>query len=480
MTRPNWLNPITTTIVASLVLSLIAWIGSTVNRDGMLYATAAHAYLDGGFAAAKALFSWPFLPVLMAWTSKLGGIDPESAGYLLNALFMAGTCALMVACVQREKPELAWITCVVVLALPGLNEYRNELLREFGCWCFIMLSFWLALKWHERPTWLLAIAAQASLLIAALFRPEALTFYAALTGWQLFASVDQRWRRLIVISLLPLTGGLILVTLYWSGHLGDGRLAGEFSRLSTDRFDAKADIVATALIEYARGNAKQVLFWGSLALIPIKLIEKFGVFLAPLCFYFTFRKRYNLGVLGLLFLSAIVVYLLVLAVFVTDLQFLAGRYVGPILLFSTPFIAIALKDCGNRWTMLKKPALAVAAIMVLANVISTGPGKAYFAEAATWLVNNAPSTSRVYIDSQRTVYHARWQNSPSLLQPRNDLGAITDAAKSGNFDLLVLERSRKDESITERLKQEYQMTIVARFGTPGKDEVIILRPSGKQ
>lgn len=479
MKRPTWLSPVATTFVASLALSLIGRLGSTVNRDGMLYVNTAQAYLDGGFAAAKALFAWPFLPIVMAWVSNISGLSPENAGYLVNALFMAGTCALMVACIHREKPELAWIACLTVLALPGFNEYRNELLREFGCWFFVMLSLWLAQRWDDRPTWLMAIGIQASLLSAALFRPEALTLYAALTVWQLFALADQRWRRLVIIGLLPLVGGVVLAALYLTGHLGSGRLAGEFGRLSLARFDAKADILASGLIEYARGNAQEILFFGSLALIPIKLIQKFGLFLVPLYFYATSRKTHPLSAFERLLLCTIVVHILVLSVFVTDLQFLAGRYVGPVLLFSTPFIATGLKHLFSRWPKLSKPALVIAIVMALANVVSTGPGKAHFAEAGAWLTEKAPAVSRVYIDSGRTAYHARWQNIAAL-QPRNDRDAIAAAARSDAFELFVLERSRKDDPIIEWLEKECRLTIVARFGRPDKDEVIVARQGTAQ
>lgn len=479
MKQPHWLTPAAATFVASLILSLTARLGSTVNRDGMLYVNTAQAYLDGGFAAAKALFAWPLLSIIMAGVSKVSGLDLESAGYLVNALFMAGTCALMVACVHREKPELAWIACLSVLALPGFNEYRNELLREFGCWFFIMLAFWLALKWHGRPTWPTAIGIQSSLLGAALFRPEALTLYAALIAWQLSIPQDRRWRRGAMIGLLPIVGGCVLVALYWSGQLGSGRLASEFSRLSLARFDAKADILAGGLIDYARGNAQEILFFGSLALIPLKLIQKFGLFLVPLCFYAVSRKAERLGIFEQLLLCALVVHLLVLGIFVTDLQFLAGRYVGPILLFSTPFIAAGLKQMFTRWPKLLRPALAVAVVMALANVISTSSGKAHFADAGAWLREKSPTVSRVYIDSGRTAYHARWQNVVAL-KPRNDRDAIVAAARSGDFDIFVLERSRKDDPIIDWLEKECRLTIVTRFGRPDKDEVIIARPGGNQ
>lgn len=472
MTRPNWLTPITATFIASVALSLIAWLGSTVNRDGMLYATTAHAYLDGGFAAAKALFAWPFLPILMAWVAKLTGLDPETAGYVINTLFMAGTCSLMVACIHREKPELAWIASLTVLALPGLNEYRNELLREFGCWFFIMLSFWLALRWHERPTWSMSIASQAALLLAALFRPEALTLYAALTAWQLLASSDQRWCRLVMISLLPLLGAIALIILYWTGHLSE-RLAGEIGRLNLERFDAKAAIVGTALIEYAHDNSHQILFFGSLALIPIKLIEKFGIFLIPLYFYYSSRKTHDKSSLELLLICAICVYLLVLAVFVTDLQFLAGRYVAPILLFSTPFIALAINQICGRWPRLWKLSLAVGIFLALANVISLSPGKTHLVKAGQWLSTNVSELSTVYIDSGRTAYHAGWRNIN--IPERNDRIAIASALQSNRYQLFVLEISRHDPNGNEWLAS-LEIDTLQRFEHPKGDVIIIAKP----
>ena len=127
-------SPVAFAFITSLLMSLIARFGSVINRDGMLYVNTAQAYLDGSFSAAKGLFAWPFLPIVMAYVSRFTGLSTESAGYLLNAFFMAGTCALMIACLRRKTPELTWISCLTIIALPGLNEYRNELLREFGCW----------------------------------------------------------------------------------------------------------------------------------------------------------------------------------------------------------------------------------------------------------------------------------------------------------------------------------------------------------
>ena len=48
---PRWLTPVTAAFAGSLLLSLVARLGSTINRDGMLYINTAQAFLDGQ--------SWP-------------------------------------------------------------------------------------------------------------------------------------------------------------------------------------------------------------------------------------------------------------------------------------------------------------------------------------------------------------------------------------------------------------------------------------
>ncbi|MCP5267988.1 MAG: hypothetical protein H6943_03000 [Zoogloeaceae bacterium] len=474
---PHWLTPVLVAFAGSLILSFVAWLGSGINRDGMLYINTAQAFLEGGFTAAKASFAWPFLSIGIAIISRLTGLGLEHAGYLLNAFFMAGTCALMIACIERRTPELAWWSCLIVLALPGLNEYRNELLREYGCWFFIMLAFWLALRWAERPSWFTALPPQLALSAAALFRPEALALFPALIAWQLFAAPrGERWQRVAMLGILPLLGGSVLLMLFLGGQLGAGnRLAVDFGRLNVARFDAKAQALAAALIDYAQNQARTILLFGSLALIPIKLINKFGLFLAPLAFLFVARELRTSATRYPLFIWGIGAHLLVLAVFVTDLQFLAGRYVGLILLFSTPFVAAGMALIAARYHRLRWLLLVLTIAIMLANVISLGQGKTHFVDAGHWLSSNAQESSRVYIDSGRTAYHAGWRKIP-VQRERNNRSEIEKPETQARFDLFVLEVSRKDAPIDDWLASS-GLRIVKRFDHPNRDAVLVVQPT---
>jgi hypothetical protein len=468
------LGPCATVFLGSLLLSLVAVQGGTINRDGMFYVESARNFVEGGFAAAYATFHWPFLSILMAVVSQVTGLDLEASGQVINALFLAGACALLVACAGRLFPEAVWPMATVLLALPGFNDYRDELLREYGCWFFVMLSFWLALRWADRPRWLPAMAVQLSLIVAALFRTEALAFFPTLILWQLFeAPAGERWRRLAMIGGLPLAGLGVLFALYFSGQLGTGRLASDFGRFSVERFNAKALAMASAFIGYARDQARTVLFFGSLAIVPLKFVGKMGIFVLPLLY--AFRGQSLRAMLGRcrLFAWAFLAHALVLCAFVLDLQFLAGRYVGLLLAFSAPLTGYGLWLLMQRFPAWKIPMMLLVLVVMVTNVVSLAPTKKHFVEAGGWLATNASDSPRVYVESPRAAYYAGWRFTARSLP--EDRSALALGVKQGKYDLVVLEVSR-EEANAGRLLQELKLAEVARFAHPNGDAVIVARP----
>jgi hypothetical protein len=440
----------------------------------MLYVETARAFMDGGLEAALTVFPWPFLSIAMAWVSQVAGIGLEASGYLLNALFMAGACALLVASAARLYPEASWYACLVVLSLPGLNGYRDELLREYGAWFFIILAFWLAMRWGDKPSWLRALAVQVALIVGALFRPETLAFFPALVMWQVFASpAEGRWRRLVQIGGLPLLGLTLLVLLHATGNLGSDRLAGDLSRMSLERFDVKAQAMAQAFIPYARDQAPIILFFGSLAIIPLKFVVKMGVFILPLLYSANTEGVRGIFRNGQIFPWAFLAYLLVLAVFVLDLQFLSGRYLALLLVFSAPWTGLGLWLLARRFPRTALPVVALSLLIMLANVVSPKSGKTHYVEAGTWLAKNARDTERVYVESARAAYYAGWRFSARPIPEWR--AQLKQGLLQGKYDLVVIEVSNRDPSIGAWLESA-KLRQIARFEDSNGDAVIISRP----
>lgn len=468
------LGPRTTVFLSSLLLSLVAARQGTINRDGMLYVETARSFLDGGFAAAQAVYQWPFLPILMAFIAQATGLGLEASGQVLNALFLAGACALLVACAGRLFAETVWPVALVLLALPGFNGYRDELLREYGGWFFIMLSFWLALRWADRPRWLPALAVQLALVAAALFRPEALAFFAALILWQFFeAPAGERWRRLAMIGGLPALGLAALAALYAAGKFTSLNLSTDLRHFGLTRFNARAAAMAPAFLDYARDQARTVLFFGSLAIVPLKFVGKLGIFVLPLLY--AFRGQTLRAMLGRsrLFAWAFLVHALVLCVFVLGMQFLSGRYLGLLVAFAAPLTGYGLWRLMQRFPAWKIPMVLLAVLVMVANVVSSGPAKRHFVEAGAWLAKNASPSPRVYNESSRAAYYAGWRFTRKPAP--EDRSGLAPGLEQGSYDLVVLEVSRK-EADAGRLLQELKLAEVARFAHPNGDAVIVARP----
>ena len=210
--RDYWGNPVLVAFFASLLLSLIATFGAvTIGKDAALYLDTARTFTESGMVAAFQQFNWPWFSVLLGVLHQLTHIPLEPLAYGVCALFMAGTCALLVKLAAEKVPGLGWWACLVVLAVPAFNDFRGQILREFGYWFFCILALTAALAWDEKSTWLRAGFVYASIFLAALFRLEALFLVIAICFWQL---TEIRHRsdmgRALQILSLPLFGVMLI------------------------------------------------------------------------------------------------------------------------------------------------------------------------------------------------------------------------------------------------------------------------------
>lgn len=467
-------SPIGIAFGASLLLSVIALQKGVINRDGVLYVDAARVYVEQGFKASLEVFQWPFMSIMMALLAQATGMEIETAAHLLNVLFMAGTCALLVASAGRLFPEAIWPICLVVLAIPAFNEYRDELIREYGTWFFLMLAVWLSLRWSEQPNWQGAFAIQICLIMAALFRPEALAYLVAIALWRRFAITGKEgWRQLAMLSWLALLGIAALLVLHMQGDLLAGRLMSELKRFELEGFQQKSAVLASALNAHAREQAPSILVIGSLGLVPLKYVMKLGLFIVPLGFAFVAPGRAaflaRCGPFAWLFF----VHVLMLAVFVLDLQFLAGRYIAPLLMFSAPVIGYGLARMLLRYPRWKTGLVSIALLVMVSNVVSMGNTKLHYVEAGRWLAKHVTDSSRVYVESGRTAYYAGWRYATT--RGSIDRAQLHEALLERRYELIAMDVPRKDGGF-DRWLESARMAEIRRFGNNAGDTVRIAVP----
>lgn len=212
--RLKRLSPVRLAFVGSLLLSLIAVLGTRViDRDAALYLTIAQQIIDQGPHVAFQVFDWPWFIFLLVGTHTLLHLPLLLSASLWCGLFMAGTCALMVDIVRQKVPAASYWACLVVLAMPAFNQFRYDILREFGFWFFCVLAVWQAMRWQARGGWGQAVLIHLAIACAALFRLEALMVLPALLIWQLLEVRRGHWGRILQFASLPAVAA-VLVALY--------------------------------------------------------------------------------------------------------------------------------------------------------------------------------------------------------------------------------------------------------------------------
>jgi 4-amino-4-deoxy-L-arabinose transferase-like glycosyltransferase len=477
------IGPVRAAFVASLLLSWIALSGSLINRDGIFYVDAARAMLEQGFALQRDGIDWQFLSMLMAGLSAVTGIAPETAGHLLDAVFLAGACGLVVTITRRRAPEAAWAACLVVLAMPAYNQYRHEILREYGFWFFCLLAFWLAMRWQDAPRWREAIACQLAIGLAALFRLEAVAFYPALMLWQVFsAPAGQRLRRVMMLGSLPLAGATLAGLLVGSGVVALPHRVGFYLEAANPLHklqllgEAAARMSGSVLGKYSREEAAYVLFFGLLSIIPVKFLKMAGVFVVPLAYAFIARPARTVLSRWQPLPWAFFIYVLVLVAFVTHQFFLVGRYVSLLNLLAVPVAAAGLALLMQRFPRWKWPMVALALATMLANVVSLSPRKTHIVEAGRWLGANAHDAARVGVDNARLAYYAGWRASQAASLERP---ALAQALASGRVEMVAIEAPRKDAD-AEKWLADHGLQAVQRFANKAGDAVIIAVPAPAQ
>jgi hypothetical protein len=482
------ISPVTISFIASLVLSFIAVQNHLINRDGILYLELAHLVQIDGLSALRGdnswLHQWPFFSVVIALSGKLTGLSLETMAQLLNALFMAGSCALIVEITRHRWPEASWAACLAVLAMPAFNEYRSDILREHGFWFFSILALWLAIRWDQSPSWRHALLCQFAILIAALFRLEALAFYAALVGWQSFAApTGHKLRRIFMLVCLPLAGTAILFITYGIGAIELPsrsiyylEAANPFNKLrELDRIGKQISDAGFFTYKYSREEAGYILFFGLLSVIPVKFVQMSGVLLIPLLYQLSLQPLKRTISDWQPMAWAFVIYAAILAAFITHMFFLTGRYVSLLNLLAVPLVAAGLAGLMARFKRWRILVYLLLFITMASNVISTSNNKGHILEAGEWLAANVNETARVYIENPRVAYYSGL-GQRNAGKPGNDRHAITQLLAENRYDFVVLDKDKSDATLDEWFK-ENRMIIINSYMNKKGDSIVIAVPT---
>lgn len=470
------LPPPVLAFLASLVLSAVAISGTLiVGKDAAYYLDIAQQTLERGPGVAFQIESWPWFPLLVAGSARLSGLPLEFLAHLWCALFAAGTSALLVAATQERLPGSGYWACLIVLAMPAFNQFRDDIIREHGFWFFVALALRLSLHWFERGGGWRAAAIQLAIAGAVFFRLEALFLIPALTLCLCCElRTRQGWLRLLQLNLLPLLGAAVVLLAIVSGSgVSQPRILYFLSLIDPHSLLARLDLMAgsfakAALAKYAADEARQIVVYGlSLALLT-KFLALNGPFVLPLLLRQSWSAmRLNYPTLRP-FAWAWLLYLLLLLIYFIQKGFVNSRYVSLLNLLALPFLTTVLLVFVHRFPRLAKGLVVVSCLVMVNNVTSFGARKTHYLEAASWVAQHTAQADAIYYEDPRIAYYAGRGYPIPLLSTEEALG---QAPQSFRYFVLT---PKRDESTLHPLLAEQHKRVLGRFANRKGDSVLIV------
>jgi hypothetical protein len=173
-------------LLTSILLSfLICYRNLVINPDGICYLLSAQVIGSASIRDAMHFCpqaQWPFYSTLIYALVQISHLSFAASAHVLNGLFSLASVITFILIIKELGGDrrILWLAAGVILLNHQFNVLRVDIIRDHGFWAFYLISIYLLLKFFREPKWTTALAWNASLVIATLFRIEGAVFLLAM------------------------------------------------------------------------------------------------------------------------------------------------------------------------------------------------------------------------------------------------------------------------------------------------------------
>ena len=483
-------------ILASMLISF--WLianDDIIYRDAVLYLTVARNFLDGGLISAFGTFPWPFYGISIAIVHKITSLNLEHSAYLLTIVFEAIICVTFVKlyiCISPEKSR-PWVALLFILTFPILNEYRGEILRGYGFWAFTLMATYHFILYFQHGRLRNAIAWQALITVAALFRPEAIVIAAAGPLYFLFLfkrPLPDRLKQTLQLQFIfLLLAASFLLTMILSSRVRDmvfSNLPMQFEYMSITLVLANFNVATQNLIdhvlpfEYSERYSTLILGSGLLIMLLFKIIKNIGLVYSAVWLVGLRRKWTQIKPEYYIILYFSLISLSILVVFVSSRLFISSRYTVMLLLFLglaftqyfDAFLRI-LQESNRKYL----PALLYIFIgaLFLDSMVSTSAGKTPIKLAAQYSISVINPGDKTACNDNRFFFYSDFSCS---FHPDLDKELENEASRKkieDDFQYLLLWVKNKDQTLQNTLNNNRKLLLIKEFSNRDNDKGLLYK-----
>ncbi|MGZ8918323.1 MAG: hypothetical protein ACXW0T_08895 [Methylobacter sp.] len=398
-----------------------------INDDFVLYHEVARLFSEGNWKEGLKLYNWPLYPALLAYISKTG-LSIYASAVLLSIALFGITCFSFFALVKEaggEKIEIILAALILFSSSYIVGDILPMLIRDHGFWAFYISGLFFLLRYLKKQTFSDAVLWQICMLIATLFRIEAISFLTLLPGITAYIHKPNRYISIIKTSFITIALAIaisIFTLLSESTSLSDfGRLNEIIHTFQQDYLHITQSLTTKSALmsEHILGKFLDDYSYLALtiSLISILLVKAASVpgWLTTVIALAAFRN-FKLRVTPearLLIYSVTIITLLNASMVLVGSFVLSGRY-----LISLAFVVIILAsfqlghlartiDNKNKASsIILFVFLGVLFISLVINLMPKRKGFNYEQQAISWIKTYNSEKKPVFYVSPRSRYYA--------------------------------------------------------------------------
>lgn len=508
----QWLNKIdrlnTETLVLWVVsasIILAAWMQyiqhGWINPDSVLYLEQARLFKLGQWETALQIFNWPLYGASIGLTAHLTSLPIHTSAQLLNMLFFGIATASFLNLIKLAGGNSRTILMGALLLFSSqyiVGDVLEMLLRDEGFWAFYLTALVFFVRYIQNQKLSDALSWQLCIIVATLFRIEAILFL-ILLPLSFFFNRSSSLRHNIysglqAYSISILIAIAIAIALFSQPQLNMsqfGRLDEVFSsslyQQFTQIFFAKSEIMSQQVLgKYLNEFAIPGLLLTFIYVIGSKIITATGLIGTGLAIFSLKCSSIKIQpVVKLVMIAVGSIALISMALIIIKVFVLSSRYVVSlawILLIFASFYLTSLSLSSSKKVRITFIILCVLlGLGFIKNILLKREGYNYTQNAVAWVKTKNTANLPVFYDETRMVYYS---NSPFTGKWDNRWKITLSAIKEGTIKghaFLLISHSKKYSNRLNIIKEKLPEYIeVKRFNNYKAKKFVVIYAQNKQ
>lgn len=449
-----------------------------INPDSVLYFEQAKRFALGEWSAGFNIFKWPLYGLCISLTHQLTSLPIQASSQLLNMLFFGMATASFLRLIQLAGGNnRTWIMGALLLFSSQyiVGDILEMLMRDEGFWAFYLTALVFFIRFTQQQKLKDATLWQLCIIVATLFRIEAILFLIFLPliylSTQASSSIKHNLKQLIkTYSVSLFLGMLIALAIITQPQLSMssfGRLSEIFSTTIYQQFTQKLFLQAGIMSSQVLGSYLEEFAIPGLLLtfayvISSKILTSTGLIGTALAFYYFKKTPQNIhtGVKNVLLITGCIA-LLTAALIITKVFVLSSRYVIAFAWILLIFASFYLTTLSFRSHKKLRMVFLVLCIMLglglIKNILPKRAGYNYSQDAVAWVKAINKGNEPVFYNQAKMRYYANQEFIGSWANNRQVLATAIDSQSIDQYSYLLIYSSQKNvhevRLITDKIPQ---------------------------